>query len=339
MRRAPSVLEVGASRGRPPMSGPAPDAQRRFDQAVSAVLGAEDRAYDPWLFDYCGNLRDPAEASRYLRYRWDQLGFGRCDPHGLSILEAGCGFGFGLLAFAALGARRADGIDLHAPMVETIRAYSGVLDKGLAGAIGARVGDVAAMPYPDESFGAVVANEAVSHFADVDAFVREAHRVLTPGGALIVFDSNNLRNPSARRRREAWRKAEVAYRSRRAEILAAELGEPRGDVLDELARRTHGFDREALLDAGKRYYARGAWPEARAGAPVDPDTGIVMERPFDPYALARTIRAQGFRTRVAGYWGGSRGNPVVRLANSALSALSPATIVTAKAYRVAAWKI
>jgi hypothetical protein len=64
----------------------------------------------------------------------------------------------------------------------------------------------------------------------------------------------------------------------------------------------------------------------------------VMERPFDPYALARTIQARGFRTRVAGYWGGSRGNPAVRLANAALSALSPAAIFTAKAYRIAAWK-
>lgn len=321
------------------MSGPAPDAQRRFDQAVSAVFGAEDRAYDPWLFDYCGNLRDPAEASRYLRYRWDQLGFGRCDPHGLSILEAGCGFGFGLLAFAAFGARRADGIDLHAPMIETIRAYSSVLGGGLAGAISARVGDIAAMPYPDESFGAVVANEAVSHFADVDAFVREAHRVLTPGGALIVFDSNNLRNPFARGRREAWRKAEVAYRSRRAEILAEAFGESRGDVPDELVTSTVGMDRAALIDAGKHYYDSGDLPAAHIGPPVDPDTGIVMERPFDPYVLARTIRAHGFRTRVAGYWGGSRGNPAVRLANAALSALSPASIVTAKAYRIAASKI
>ena len=63
-----------------------------------------------------------------------------------------------------------------------------------------------------------------------------------------------------------------------------------------------------------------------------------MERAFDPYELARRMRSFGFSTRVAGYWGGASGRLALRLANAALTALSPLTIATAKAYRIAAVK-
>jgi ubiquinone/menaquinone biosynthesis C-methylase UbiE len=49
-------------------------------------------------------------------------------------------------------------------------------------------GDATALPFGDGAFDVVTCRTAAHHFPDVSAFVRQIHRVLRPGGSLLLQD-------------------------------------------------------------------------------------------------------------------------------------------------------
>ncbi len=65
-------------------------------------------------------------------------------------------------------------------------------DAGAAGVASLRlpcvVGDAARVPFGDGVFDAVVARGVLHHVPDIAAVLREAHRVLLPGGRLLVLE-------------------------------------------------------------------------------------------------------------------------------------------------------
>jgi SAM-dependent methyltransferase len=320
------------------------------------ILDADADDHDPWLHRYCGRLGSEVEAARYERQIADLLAFGGIDPRGATALDAGCGFGFALVVLRSLGVADAHGVDAYEPMIRTIRAYLPLLDESLSGHIHVRHGTVAALPYEDKTFDVALSIEAISHYRDVSAFVGEIHRVLRPGGVLLIHDGNNLRNPRVRRQTRAlWDEFETGqpsvlgkthapdgcYRLRREELIREAFPDLSDDTVTDLVLRTAYMNRDQITAAIHAYRCGGPPPASYydgRDAPVDPNSDAVIERLFDPYELAGQIREAGFSTHVAGYWGGASGRVLIRRANAALRRASRLTIFTATSFTISARK-
>lgn len=115
---------------------------------------------------------------------------------GERVLIVGCGTGLDL-EWIPRGAEIVAG-DLTPAMVERTRARAERLEVP----VDARVMDAHALDLPDASFDAVVLHLILAVVPDPAAAIREAERVLRPGGRAAVFDKwvADDRTPSAGRR-------------------------------------------------------------------------------------------------------------------------------------------
>lgn len=323
-------------------------------ETTQRIIQSRADGVDPWFYTYCGSLAAPAEVKRYLRYQLDNIEFHSCDPMGRDVLDAGCGFGFTLVTYGLLGARGLYGIDNYQGMVDTIHAYADMLPSDVKTRLDVIKGTVADMPYPDASFDLVLSYEAISHYDDVDAFLGETHRVLRPGGTLMISDGNNGINPLiSRKTRRVWDVVENGPAGTRVEghLVEEPLNARRARFITEhfpdiapgdsaaLADRTSGMWGDDLVKACERFRQDGTLPSRtyqRGDLPVEPYKGEVIERLFNPFKLARKLRESGFDATVNGYWGGASGRKLLRGANRALTALDPVLTFTARAFHIKA---
>ena len=110
-------------------------------------------------------------------------------PDGAEILEVGCGPGWlwGAKAFPSNLALTLT--DLSEGMAS--EALARVRGLGRYRAVEGRAADAAALPFPDDSFDAVLACHMLYHLPDPGAALDEMIRVLRPGGSLIVTTNGN----------------------------------------------------------------------------------------------------------------------------------------------------
>ncbi|MDR7571029.1 MAG: bifunctional demethylmenaquinone methyltransferase/2-methoxy-6-polyprenyl-1,4-benzoquinol methylase UbiE, partial [Armatimonadota bacterium] len=110
---------------------------------------------------------------------------------GGAALDVCCGTGdLALLLWERVGpGGRVVGVDFARPMVEIARGRAG-RRKG----VWFVQGDAESLPLPDEAFDAVTVGFGIRNVADLDRALRELHRVLRPGGRLVILEFGRPRN-------------------------------------------------------------------------------------------------------------------------------------------------
>ena len=127
---------------------------------------------------------EPAEAAGRIAYEHlHRYAICRERAAGQRVLDVACGAGYGTSILAEV-ASEAVGVDIDAAVIR--RASSKYKRDNLRYV----AADCTDMPFADASFDVVVANEMIEHIEDQDGFLKEAKRVLTPGGRLLVSTPN-----------------------------------------------------------------------------------------------------------------------------------------------------
>ena len=122
------------------------------------------------------------EAHRYRKEWHIPIAANFAATRGLKVLEIGCGIGTDGAQFAKAGADYT-GIDLTAAAIELARKRFAL--SNLKGEF--RVSDAEDLDFDNESFDLVYSHGVLHHTPDIEAAVREIHRVLKPGGRAIVM--------------------------------------------------------------------------------------------------------------------------------------------------------
>jgi ubiquinone/menaquinone biosynthesis C-methylase UbiE len=212
-----------------------------LSRPAPASVDQKRRVRSFWEDEPCGVVH--AEAPEGTREFYDQIEQRRAElepfierfadfegARGKRFLEIGVGAGTDFIRFARHGAI-ASGVDLTEHAVELVRKRLEL--EGLQGDL--RRADAEALPFEDASFDLVYSWGVLHHTPDTDVSVREAIRVLRPGGSLCVMLYA----------RHSW----VAYGLWIRHALVA--GRPRQSLADILAAHmesdgTKGFTKREL---------------------------------------------------------------------------------------------
>ncbi|MGH8615891.1 MAG: SAM-dependent methyltransferase [Gammaproteobacteria bacterium] len=105
---------------------------------------------------------------------------------GQVVLDAGCGLGGSAIWLAEHHQVKVIGVTLAQSQARTARKFA--KKRGVANRVQFGVADYCATPFASGSFDIVWGLESICYALDKRAFITEAHRLLRPGGRLVVAD-------------------------------------------------------------------------------------------------------------------------------------------------------
>ena len=133
------------------------------------------------------DFRDPANRRMYSDREadtsWRDAVVGLVDPAGSDVVDIGCGGGTYTRAWHELGAATVTGVDFSAPILAEARDSHGHLP-----GVSFRQGEAAATGVRTGSADGVFERALIHHVSDLVAVSIEAHRVLRPGGTVLIQD-------------------------------------------------------------------------------------------------------------------------------------------------------
>jgi 2-polyprenyl-3-methyl-5-hydroxy-6-metoxy-1,4-benzoquinol methylase len=108
---------------------------------------------------------------------------------GGTVLDAGCGTGYGTEILAA-AAERVVGIDISQEAIDYAHSHYEQSSSEFS------VGDLRALPFEEDTFDLVVSFEVIEHIEEQQLVISELHRVLRPKGVLVISSPNRAVYPS-----------------------------------------------------------------------------------------------------------------------------------------------
>lgn len=130
-----------------------------------------------------------------------------CILPGEKVLDAGCGVGGSSIFLAAIRGALVTGITLSPKQAR--QATANAKEKGVEGKVNFQAMDYCSTSFPDQSFDIVWGCESICYAGNKEEFIKEAWRLLRPGGRLIVADGfvtafQNNGHPVIRQWLDGW---------------------------------------------------------------------------------------------------------------------------------------
>lgn len=162
------------------LASPSPstkEVKRFWERNPVAVNGIADAPGTPGFFAEYDRQRESIESLQFSYELHEYTHF-----RGKRVLDVGSGNGYVLSKYAQEGAE-VYGLDITKAGIALCRRRFDLL--GLRGRF--QIGDAQALPFADNSFDCVCSMGVLHHVPDTAKALAEIHRVLKPGGRLIVM--------------------------------------------------------------------------------------------------------------------------------------------------------
>ncbi len=119
---------------------------------------------------------------------WQRYLFAKKFVAGQKVLDVACGTGYGSYLLAQSGAREVVGLDISGPTIEQARKDYRRENLRFCQERAEK------MSWPDNFFEVIVSFETIEHIDQDRLFLKEAARVLRPGGLFIISTPNRILN-------------------------------------------------------------------------------------------------------------------------------------------------